>query len=125
MSALLSQLTLTVCFSTFSISKTNAYTIGHMTTDAVSTALLSAIAEKAGSVLQVFQIRNDSRSGGTVGPMLSAATGMRAIDAGVPQLSMHSIRATVGNLDPGLGVKLFKGVFDYYEEVDEEFRTTV
>ena len=92
-----------------------------MTTDAVSTALLHAIAKKCGSTLQVFQIRNDSRSGGTVGPMLSSRTGMRAIDAGIPQLSMHSIRATVGSLDPGLGVQLFKGFFDHYEEVDKTF----
>jgi aminopeptidase I len=42
---------------------------GHMTTDSVSTALMSRVAEKCGSKLQVFQIRNDSRSGGTIGPM--------------------------------------------------------
>jgi aminopeptidase I len=42
---------------------------GHMTTDGVSAALLSRVAEKCGSKLQVFQIRNDSRSGGTIGPM--------------------------------------------------------
>jgi len=94
---------------------------GHMTTDAVSTAILQRIAEKSGSKLQVFQIRNDSRSGGTVGPMLSSKTGIRAIDAGLPQLSMHSIRATTGSLDPGLGVKLFAGVFDHFEAVDQEF----
>ncbi|KAL8709533.1 MAG: hypothetical protein Q9220_005775 [cf. Caloplaca sp. 1 TL-2023] len=95
---------------------------GHTTTDSVSTAFLQRVADQCGSTLQVFQIRNDSRSGGTVGPMLSSAMGMRAIDAGLPQLSMHSIRATVGNLDPGLGVKLFKGFFDHFEEVDAEFR---
>ncbi|KAI4251734.1 MAG: hypothetical protein L6R42_008265 [Xanthoria sp. 1 TBL-2021] len=94
---------------------------GHTTTNSVSTAFLQRVAEKCDSTLQVFQIRNDSRSGGTVGPMLSSAMGMRAIDAGLPQLSMHSIRATVGNLDPGLGVKLFKGFFDHFEEVDAEF----
>ncbi|MCJ1294611.1 hypothetical protein MMC34_006169 [Xylographa carneopallida] len=93
----------------------------HMTTDGVSTAILQRIAEKSSSLLQVFQIRNDSRSGGTVGPMLSAMTGIRAIDAGLPQLSMHSIRATTGSLDPGLGVKLFAGFFDHFEEVDAEF----
>jgi aminopeptidase I len=95
---------------------------GHMTTDSVSTALLQRVAEKCGSKLQVFQIRNDVRSGGTIGPMTSSQLGMRAIDAGIPQLSMHSIRATTGSLDPGLGVKLFKGFFDYYEDVDKEFR---
>lgn len=94
---------------------------GHMTTDSVSTALLTQIAEKSGSRLQVFQIRNDSRSGGTVGPMLSSAMGVRAIDAGIAQLSMHSIRATVGSRDPGLGVKLFKGFFDHFERVDAAF----
>lgn len=77
---------------------------GHVTTDPVSTALLHRIAEKCGSQLQLFHIRNDGRSGGTIGPMTSAKTGIRAVDAGIPQLSMHSIRATTGSLDPGLGV---------------------
>ena len=94
---------------------------GHMTTDSVSEGVMRRIAERCGSTLQVFQIRNDSRSGGTIGPMTSAQIGMRAIDCGIPQLSMHSIRATTGSLDPGLGVKLFKGFFDHYEEVDKEF----
>ncbi|KGO65323.1 Peptidase M18 [Penicillium italicum] len=94
---------------------------GHMTTDSVSEGFIRRVAERCGSTLQVFQIRNDSRSGGTIGPMTSAQIGMRAIDCGIPQLSMHSIRATTGSLDPGLGVKLFKGFFDYYEEVDKEF----
>lgn len=92
-----------------------------MATDGPSYALLSRIAEKCDSVLQLMQNRNDAGGGGTVGPMLSAATGIRAIDAGIPQLSMHSIRATTGDRDPGLGVQLFKGFFDHYEEVDQEF----
>lgn len=94
---------------------------GHVTTDAVSTAFLQRVAELSDCTLQVFQIRNDSRSGGTVGPMLSAAMGVRAIDAGIPQLSMHSIRATTGSQDPGLGVKLFEGFFRHFEKVDGEF----
>ena len=121
----------------------------HMTTDGVSSTIFNRIAEKSGSQVQVFQIRSmpkthlslfspfcfvlfcfeltrekktdDSRSGGTVGPMLSSKTGIRAIDAGIPQLSMHSIRATTGSLDPGLGVKLFKGVYEHFHAVDQEF----
>lgn len=95
---------------------------GHMTTDSVSTALFKRCADKVGAQLQVFQIRNDSRSGGTVGPMLSSMTGIRAIDAGIPQLSMHSIRATTGALDPGLGVLMFVGFLNGFEEVDKEFK---
>ena len=94
---------------------------GLVSTDSVSTAVLQRIADKSDSVLQVFQIRNDSKSGTTIGPLLSTLIGVRTVDAGISQLSMHSIRATTGNLDPGLGVKLFKGFFDFYEEVDKEF----
>lgn len=94
----------------------------HMTTDAVSTAVLDRVAALAGTVNQRHMIRNDSRGGGTVGPMLSAAMGVRAADVGIPQLSMHSIRATTGSLDPGLGVKFYKGFLDHWEAVDREWR---
>jgi len=94
---------------------------GHMTTDSVSTALLARVAEKTNNKIQVFMIRNDSRSGGTIGPELSSTMGVRAIDAGIAQLSMHSIRATIGNLDPGLGVRIFAGFFEEFESVDREF----
>jgi aminopeptidase I len=94
----------------------------HMTTDSVSIAILDRVAEIAGCVNQRHMIRNDSRSGGTVGPMLSAAMGVKAADVGIPQLSMHSIRATTGSLDPGLGLKFYKGFLDHWFEVDREWR---
>ncbi|KAI5461446.1 aminopeptidase I zinc metalloprotease-domain-containing protein [Mariannaea sp. PMI_226] len=94
---------------------------GHMTTDAVSTAILQRVGQLSGCETQLFQIRNDSRSGGTIGPALSSMMGVRAADAGLPQLSMHSIRATTGALDPGLGVKFFKGFLDTWEQVDAEW----
>jgi aminopeptidase I len=94
----------------------------HMTTDSVSMAILDRVADLAGCVNQRHMIRNDSRSGGTVGPMLSAAMGVKAADVGIPQLSMHSIRATTGSLDPGLGVKFYKGFLDHWEGVDREWR---
>lgn len=94
----------------------------HMTTDSVSMAILDRVAELSGCVNQRHMIRNDSRSGGTVGPMLSSAMGVKAADVGIPQLSMHSIRATTGSLDPGLGVKFYKGFLDEWEKVDGEWR---
>lgn len=94
---------------------------GSMTTDSISYSFLQRVADLCDSTLQVFHLRNDARGGGTIGPMTSARIGFRAIDAGIVQLSMHSIRATTGSLDPGLGVKLFKGFFDHYEKVDKEF----
>ena len=101
---------------------------GHMTTNALGATLFARCLDHAGlnakdspHRLQVFHTRNDTRGGGTVGPMLSAALGVRAIDAGLPQLSMHSIRATTGSLDPGLGVAAFEAFLRYFERVDAEF----
>ena len=94
---------------------------GHTTTDSVSTAVLQQIVEKTGQNLQFFMVRNGMRSGGTIGPMLSTAMGCRAVDVGAPMLGMHSIRATTGSLDPGIGVKIYKAFLDEFESVDAEF----
>jgi aminopeptidase I len=95
---------------------------GHMTTDAVSTTFVEEIARRTGNTLQYFQIRNDSRSGGTIGPYISSKNGIKAIDVGIPQLSMHSIRATTGSKDVWLGVRFFKAFFEQWEEVDAMFQ---
>ncbi|ROW11674.1 hypothetical protein VPNG_05624 [Cytospora leucostoma] len=94
---------------------------GHLTTDSISTTIVNRVAEISGTKNQFFIIRNDSRSGGTIGPALSSALGVKSIDVGLPQLSMHSIRATTGSLDPGLGVKWFKGFLDNWEKIDAEW----
>ncbi|ODV96498.1 hypothetical protein PACTADRAFT_68042 [Pachysolen tannophilus NRRL Y-2460] len=95
---------------------------GHMATDAVGKALLQQIAELNDDKLQVFQIRNDSRSGGTIGPYLSSKTGARTVEIGIGQLSMHSIRAMTGSKDIGLAVKYFVGFFDKWREVYDSFQ---
>lgn len=94
---------------------------GHMTTDSISTAIMQRTGELGDCRTQTFQIRNDSRSGGTIGPALSSMMGVRSADVGLPQLSMHSIRATTGSLDPGLGVKFFKSFLDNWEKIDAEW----
>ncbi|KAF9764893.1 hypothetical protein IL306_002708 [Fusarium sp. DS 682] len=94
----------------------------HMTTDSISAAIMERAGELGGCRTQRFQIRSDSRSGGTIGPALSSMIGVRAADVGLPQLSMHSIRATTGALDPGLGVKFFKSFLDNWEKIDAEWQ---
>ncbi|CAN3367774.1 vacuolar aminopeptidase 1 [Diutina catenulata] len=71
--------------------------------------------------LQVFHIRNDSRSGGTIGPIMSEAqrgiNGARAIvDIGMPILSMHSVRSMCGYKDIGLAVDFYKAVFTHWRQ---------
>lgn len=94
---------------------------GHMATDSTGLALVEELGRINGDELQYFQIRNDSRSGGTIGPEMAAQTGARTIDMGIPQFSMHSIRAAVGSKDVGLTVKFFKGFFANWRETYDKY----
>lgn len=94
-----------------------------MATDITGRAIIEEVARRNNDTLQIFHIRNDSRSGGTIGPYISSKTGARTIDLGIAQWSMHSIRATVGSKDLGLGVKFFQGFFDHWRAVASEFDT--
>ncbi|USW57782.1 Putative peptidase M18 [Septoria linicola] len=85
---------------------------------ATSWQLPEAKTKDGGVPLQLFVVRNDSRCGSTIGPMLSAALGTRTIDVGNPQLSMHSIRETGGAYDAEHGVNLFDSFFEHFGELE-------
>lgn len=87
---------------------------GHVMTDLLGVLLMESIASKCGLRIQQFHIRNDMPSGGTIGPMLATDTGARVIDVGLPQLSMHSIRAAAGYKEPGLGIEAFGAFFAHW-----------
>jgi aminopeptidase I len=114
---------------------------GHMTSEPVGVTMMRILTERVGpdggevqstffshrithnvqtdfDLLLVLYPRNDSRTGGTIGPTLSQDLGVRAIDMGIPMMSMHSIRAITGSKDPGIAVKLWEGFFDYYPEIN-------
>jgi aspartyl aminopeptidase len=71
-----------------------------------------------GVPLQLFVVRNDSSCGSTIGPMLSAALGMRTLDLGNPQLSMHSIRECGGAYDIEHAILLFESFFEHYSDLE-------
>lgn len=50
--------------------------------------------------------------------MLSANLGVRTLDLGNPQLSMHSIRETCGAYDVEYAVNLFDSFFEHYGELE-------
>ncbi|KAK0552673.1 hypothetical protein OC846_001835 [Tilletia horrida] len=86
---------------------------------APTTFLLRRVAKMADVPLQEFEVRNDMPCGSTIGPMMSK-TGIRTVDIGNPQLSMHSIRETCGSGDVELKEKLFVSFFNNFEAVDSE-----
>jgi aspartyl aminopeptidase len=73
--------------------------------------------------LQEFVVRNDCGCGSTIGPILSANTGIRTIDMGCPQLSMHSIRETMGVKDLTHGLALFRAFFEDFSMVDDSIES--
>lgn len=72
----------------------------------------------AGIPIQEFVVRNDCPCGSTIGPTVSALTGIRTVDAGMPQLSMHSCREVMGIMDLYHGVELFKTFYARFRELD-------
>jgi len=68
-------------------------------TNSVTGFLLKELGRLAEIPMQEFVVRNDCPCGSTIGPAISARTGIRTVDAGMPQLSMHSCREVMGIAD--------------------------
>jgi aspartyl aminopeptidase len=69
--------------------------------------------------VQEFVVRNDCPCGSTIGPEISAKTGIRVVDAGMPQLSMHSCREMMGIADLSHGVDMFTAFFNHFRSIDD------
>ncbi|CAO3649828.1 unnamed protein product [Cunninghamella echinulata] len=89
-------------------------------TTAVTTLVLKELAKKHTIPIQEFVVRNDSSCGSTIGPMLSAKLGLRTIDIGNPQLSMHSIREQSGVDDVKHSIVLLTAFFEEFADLESK-----
>lgn len=80
-------------------------------TDALSCAVVRALAEKASVPLQFYSNRPDLRGGSTLGGILTRHFPVDCADVGIPQLAMHSAFETAGARDTGSMAKLFSALF--------------
>lgn len=87
-------------------------------TNAETGFLLREIARRAGAPTQEYVVRNDSRCGSTIGPIVASKTGLRTVDLGVASLSMHSIRETLGCEDIGSNIRLFTTFYREFGQLD-------
>ncbi len=83
-----------------------------------SAFLMQELARQRNIPVQAFCVKNDSPCGSTIGPMVSASAGLRTVDMGIPQLSMHSIREMCGTTDVDHSLNLFEAFFNNFSELD-------
>lgn len=88
-------------------------------TTAVTASVLRLVAKKAGVPLQEFSVRNDMPCGSTIGPILSAKLGIRTVDVGGPQLSMHSIREMCCTSSISQCIDLYKTFYAEFPEIEK------
>jgi aspartyl aminopeptidase len=86
-------------------------------TNALGASLVRRFAEIAKVSVQEFAVKADSACGTTIGPITAGGTGIRTVDVGPPQLSMHSCRELMATSDVRSSVKLFVAAFDNFAAV--------
>eukprot|EP01083_Nonionella_stella_P030117 82661_1 len=87
-------------------------------TTMVSTYHLIQCAKNNELPLQKFVVKNNMPCGSTIGPILSTRCGIRTVDVGCPQLSMHSIREQCGVKDVATSTALFTKFFESFVQLD-------
>jgi len=88
-------------------------------TNGTSSLVIEALSKKYDIPIQNFCIRNDSTCGSTIGPLVARSLGIRTVDIGAPQLSMHSIREMSGVDDVTHTINLFKAYFKDFAELNK------
>ena len=87
-------------------------------TDALSSAILKTILDKADVKYQDYYNNSDIRCGGTIGLVTSARLNMKACDIGLAQLAMHSGIETIGLNDIPVMESCIKAFFSTTLSVD-------
>ncbi|XP_020405936.1 probable aspartyl aminopeptidase isoform X2 [Zea mays] len=89
-------------------------------TSAVTAFLFKEIARIHNLPVQEFVVRNDMGCGSTIGPILASGVGIRTVDCGIPQLSMHSVREMCGKEDVDTTYRHFKAFFEMFSDIDRK-----
>jgi len=81
------------------------------TTDAVSSAVFTALCRKAEIPVQHYTNRADMAGGSTLGNIANTQVSLNTVDIGLPQLAMHSCYETAGVKDTAYLIDAMKAFF--------------
>ncbi len=70
-------------------------------------------------------MRSDMACGSTIGPIVASGTGMRTVDVGIPQWSMHSVRECCGTVDVDHAVKHFVAFWEEMPALEKTLMATL
>lgn len=90
----------------------------HYTSDAVSSAIIKNLFDRADVKYQDFYMRSDLRCGGTLGAISSSQLSIVSVDIGLAQWAMHSAVESAGVEDFNL---LVDGLIEFFNKSDELF----
>ncbi|KAF2075658.1 hypothetical protein CYY_003031 [Polysphondylium violaceum] len=88
-------------------------------TSSPTSFVILELGKKNSIPIQEFLVKNDSPCGSTIGPIIAGGYGLRTVDIGNPQLSMHSIRETCGVADITYAINLFQKYFEQFTAIDK------
>ncbi|KAL6177605.1 hypothetical protein ACLB2K_049130 [Fragaria x ananassa] len=91
-------------------------------TNAVTSLIFREIARNHSLPVQEFVVRNDMACGSTIGPILASGVGIRTVDVGAPQLSMHSIREMCAVDDVKHSYEHFKAYYQEFTHLDAKIK---
>ncbi|XP_062169987.1 probable aspartyl aminopeptidase [Alnus glutinosa] len=94
-------------------------------TNAVTSFVFREIATNHNLPIQDFVVRNDMACGSTIGPILASGVGIRTVDVGAPQLSMHSIREMCAVDDVKHSYEHFKAYFREFSHLDTKITVDI
>uniref|UniRef100_A0A5B6YKQ2 Putative aspartyl aminopeptidase isoform X1 n=1 Tax=Davidia involucrata TaxID=16924 RepID=A0A5B6YKQ2_DAVIN len=94
-------------------------------TNAVTSFIFREIAVKHNLPIQDFVVRNDMSCGSTIGPILASGVGIRTVDVGAPQLSMHSIREMCAVDDVKHSYEHFKAYFQEFSHFNAKITADI
>ncbi|XP_022934027.1 probable aspartyl aminopeptidase isoform X1 [Cucurbita moschata] len=89
-------------------------------TNAITSFIFRELAVNHNIPVQDFVVRNDMACGSTIGPILASGVGIRTVDVGAPQLSMHSIREMCATDDVDHSYEHFKAYYEEFSNLDQK-----